>query len=259
MNTADVRIPTEDDYKSGLVTSVGFHIALILIFTVKTVFFSGEAINYETAIRVDLVALPDKVTSTEPPPLKPETNLPEAKSPPKPEPLPAKAEPKPPVTPMVPVMDSKQKQKAALNKLKAMEALENLKNEDQKESKSASAAPTKKTGEIKYKGNILSPGTEITGLNKLQHEEYIALLDRHIKENWTLPEWLAKKNLKAQIRVRLDEKGRIISKQLVKSSGNPAYDDIVKATIEKSEPFPVPPEKFSAVVSVSGILIGFPE
>ena len=259
MNTADVRIPIQDDYKSGLVTSVGFHIALVLIFTVKTVFFSGEAINYETAIRVDLVALPDKVTSAEPPPLKPETKLPEAKSPPKPEPVQAKAEPKPPVTPVVPVMDSKQKQKAALNKLKAMEALENLKNEDQKESKSSSAAPTKKTGEVKYKGNILSPGTEITGLNKLQHEEYIALLDRHIKENWTLPEWLAKKNLKAQIRVRLDEKGRIISKQLVKSSGNPAYDDIVKATIEKSEPFPVPPEKFSAVVSVSGILIGFPE
>ena len=82
---------------------------------------------------------------------------------------------------------------------------------------------------------------------------------QHIKENWTLPEWLAKKNLKAQIRVRIDDKGRIISKQLVKSSGNPAYDDIVKATIEKSEPFPVPPEKFSAVVSVNGILIGFPE
>ena len=156
-------------------------------------------------------------------------------------------------------VDSKQKQKAALNKLKAMEALENLKNEDQRESKASSAAPTKKTGEVKYKGNILSPGTEITGLNKLQHEEYIALLDRHIKENWTLPEWLSKKNLKAQIRVRIDDKGRIISKQLVRSSGNPAYDDIVKATIEKSEPFPVPPEKFSAVVSVNGILIGFPE
>ncbi len=259
MNTADVRIPTQDDYKSGLVTSVGFHIALILIFTVKTVFFSGEAINYETAIRVDLVALPDKVSSAETPPLRPETKLPEAKTPPKPEPVKAKAEPKAPVTPPVPVVDSKQKQKAALNKLKAMEALENLKNEDQRESKASSAAPTKKTGEVKYKGNILSPGTEITGLNKLQHEEYIALLDRHIKENWTLPEWLAKKNLKAQIRVRIDDKGRIISKQLVRSSGNPAYDDIVKATIEKSEPFPVPPEKFSAVVSVNGILIGFPE
>ena len=256
MNTFNIDIPTQDDYKKGLVTSLGFHIAVVLIFTLKTVFFSGEALNYETAIRVDLVALPDKVASAEPPPLTPETKAPEAKSPPKPEPTKAKAEPK---TPAVPVLDFKQKQKAALSKLKEMDALENLKNEVQKENKASSAAPTKKTGEVKYKGNILSPGTEITGLNKLQHEEYIALLDRHIKENWTLPEWLSKKNLKAQIRVRIDDKGHIISKQLVKSSGNPAYDDSVKATIEKSEPFPVPPEKFSAVVSVNGILIGFPE
>lgn len=257
MNTVNAKIPTRDDYKQGLVTSLGFHIAIVLIFTVKTVFFSGEAINYETAVRVDLVALPDKVTETTPPPVTPPTKAPEAKDLPKPESAKPKIETK---TPVAPTIDAKQIQKSALNKLKAMEALENLKNEDQKENnKATSASVTKKTGEMKFKGNILSPGTEITGLNKLQHEEYIVLLDRHIKENWTLPEWLSKKNLKAQIRVRIDENGHIISKQIVKSSGNPAYDDSVKTTIEKSDPFPPPPEKFSAVVSVNGILIGFPE
>ena len=35
MNTVNVRIPTKDDYKSGLITSVGFHIAIVLIFTLK--------------------------------------------------------------------------------------------------------------------------------------------------------------------------------------------------------------------------------
>ncbi len=255
-----MKIPTQDDYNRGLITSLGFHIAILVVFTVKAVFFTGEAINYETAIRVEVVDLPDKVTTTSPPPAKPEPKISEPKAevqpPPKPAMTKAKAEPK---VPVIPVSDSKQKQKAALNKLKAMEALENLKDEDQKESKNPSTAAPKKSAEVKYKGNILSPGTEITGLNKLQHEEYIALLDRHIKENWTLPEWLARKNYKAQIRVRIDDKGHIISKLVVKSSGNPAYDDIVKATIEKSEPFPPPPEKFSAVVSVNGILIGFPE
>lgn len=251
MNTLNVRAPTQDDEKKGLLTSLGIHVAIFLIFTVKTVFFTGESLNYETAVRVDLVALPDKVTTPTPPaPQAPE--VPEA-SPAKPEVSKSKPE-----TSAAPVIDSKQKQKAALNKLKAMEALENLKNEDLR-NKTSSTSSAKKGTEIKYKGNILSPGTELTGLNKLQHEEYIVLLDRHIKENWTLPEWLARKNFKAQIRVRIDDKGHIISKQVVKSSGNPAYDDIVKATIEKSEPFPPPPEKFSAVVSVTGILIGFPE
>ena len=257
MNTANAKLSTKDDYKQGLVTSFGFHIAIVLIFTVKTVFFSGEAINYETAVRIDFVALPDKVNNSTPPPVTPETKAPEAKDPPKPDAAKPKIETK---VPAAPTPDAKQIQKSALNKLKAMEALENLKNEDQKEdNKSSSASVTKKAGEIKYKGNILSPGTEISGLNKLQHEQYIVLLDRHIKENWTLPEWLSKKNLKAQIRVRIDNKGHIISKQIVKSSGNPAYDDSVKVTIEKSDPFPPPPEKFSAVVSVNGILIGFPE
>ena len=259
MNTINAKISTQDDYKQGFITSLGFHIAIVLIFTVKTVFFASDSLIYETAIRIDVVDLPDKVTHAEPPPLKTEKNVPEVKPPPKT--AVSKSEiVKPKIetnAPVAPAEDFKQKQKAAFNKLKAMEALENLKNEDQKETK-ATAAATKRT-EVKYKGNILSPGTEITGLNKLQHEEYIAILDRHIKENWTLPEWLANKYLKAQIRVRIDDKGRIISKQVVKSSGNPAYDDIVKATIEKSEPFPPPPEKFSAVVSVNGILIGFPE
>jgi colicin import membrane protein len=254
-----MKSPRQDEFKRGIVISLGVHIAVFLVLTIKTVFFSGEPINYQSAIRVDLVALPDKISPEQAPPeAKPETKTPEAKAPPKPEPVKAKPEPKkePKEVPDPNAPTLKKKEKDALNKLKAMEALEKLKQENQK---NTAAASKKVEGEHKFKGNIISPGTELTGLNRLQHEEYISMLDRHIKQNWTLPEWLANKNLKAQVNVRIDDKGHIISKTLVKSSGNPAYDDIVKLTIDKSDPFPVPPDKFTAIVSVQGILIGFPE
>lgn len=201
---------------------------------------------------MDLVALPDKISA---PPAPEPSPAPEPTKPIEP----AKAEPAKTEPAKVPKADPKggeislkEKQRNALNRLKAMAAVDKIKQEVQKDSK-----PTGKPE--KFKGNILSPGSELTGVNKLQHEEYISALDRHIKEHWTLPEWLAKKDYTAQVRVRIDEDGEILGKQLVKSSGNPTYDDIVLATVDQAAPFPVPPEKFAAIVSVNGILIGFPE
>ena len=120
-------------------------------------------------------------------------------------------------------------------------------------------ADAKKTTAAKVKGNVLSAGTALSGLSKLQHDTYIADLDSHIKQHWSIPEYLAKKDYKAQVRVRIDENGQIISRQISKSSGNPNYDAEVLATVDKSAPFPRPPEKFIAIVQVDGILIGFPE
>jgi colicin import membrane protein len=255
MNEATYRTIRDEDLKKSLIYSLGVHVAVVLFFTVKMVFFPGEEINYQAAVKVDLVALPDKIDlNTPPPPSAKETKAPEAKAPPKPEPKVKEKE----VVKEEHTVSLKKKEQDALKKLKAMEALEKIKQEASKE-KPTAAASTKQEGEHKYKGNIISPGTELTGLNKLQHEEYIANLDRHIKQHWTLPEWLAKKNYTAQVRVKFNDNGIVTSKQLVKSSGNSTYDDIVMSTIDKASPFPVPPEKFSAIVSVNGILIGFPE
>ena len=99
----------------------------------------------------------------------------------------------------------------------------------------------------------------MTGIAKLQNDNYISDLDRHIKQNWTIPEWLAKRDYKAQVRVFVDSRGNILGRKIVKSSGNPSYDEEVLATIDRSAPFPAPPEKLIAVFSVDGILIGFPD
>ncbi len=246
MSNTALRKLIPNDLRESLLGSLGVHIAVIIIFTVKTVFFPSVDMTYQSAVKVDIIALPDKIDLDKlPPPV--ELKEPEAKAPPvTPE---KKAETKEPDTISL-------KKKNA--KMKALEALEKIKQEEEKE-KLTSAASQKKEGTFKYKGNILSPGTELTGLNKLQHEQYIVNLDRHIKQHWTLPEWLAKKDYRAQVRVKIDNRGLIISKQLVKSSGNSSYDDIVMTTIDKASPFPPPPDKFTAIVSINGILIGFPE
>ncbi len=252
----------ELELTTGLKWSLGFHVGIVLFFLLKTFFVSSDVINYDSAIRVDIVGLPDKIDPKQ---------LAPAEAP-KPEPvLEKKEEPPPAPTTEVKLPDKskldaeainldsvKKKQQQALNKLKSMSAIEQIKKNIEAQKKAAESANQQKTVN-QVKGNILSPGTELTGLNKLQHENYLSQLDRQIKSNWSIPEWLAKKNYKAQVLLKLDETGAIVGRQIVKSSGNENYDDVVLETIDKSAPYPPPPEKLTSIVRVRGLLIGFPE
>lgn len=246
---------------------MGFHIALFAAFSIKAAFFTPQKIDYSAAIRVDMVALPDKVDPNQLPPPKVEESKPEAKPEPapKPEPKPVAVE-KPVKAPKkdleaVNLNKDKNKQKEALEKLKAMAAIEEMKKEaeKEKENKKMAGMGDNKAQPTKIKGNVLSPGTALTGLNRLQHDSYLASLDQQIKQHWYLPEWLAKKPFRAQVRLKIDEKGRILSREIVLSSGNSSYDDLALETIDKSAPFAPPPEKFVSIVAVNGLLIGFPE
>lgn len=281
MNELENEVEQQNEqFTRGIGVSFALHALLISFFTLKAVFFTPEQIDFTQAVRVDMVGLPDKVDpKTLPAPS-------EAKENPKPAPTP-KAEPSPivekpaekappkkaeAVKPELPkhqpkkddginLEKNKASQQSAIEKLKAMAALEKIKDEVAEEKKKTPPPGTGKddSGAAKVKGNMVSPGTSLTGLNKLQHDTYGADLDRHIKQHWALPEWLAKRDLKAQARVFIDTRGNILGRKIVKSSGNPSYDEEVLATIDKAAPFPAPPEKFQAVVSVDGILIGFPE
>ena len=245
-----------DIFKSSLKLSLIAHVTLVLFFSVKTYFFPSESIDFTAAVRVDIIALPDKLDPSKVKLAKPE----EKPTPPAPEPKPVKevAKPKPPKPEpdTINLKKTKSKQSEALEKLKRQAALDKIKNE--LATKSAEASSPKETI-TQVKGNVLSAGTALTGLNKLQHESYIAELDQHIKQNWTLPEWLARQNYKARARLRLDQAGRILSREIIRSSGNEAYDDIVLETIDRSAPYPAPPEKFLTIVGAQGIVIGFPE
>jgi len=247
------------DLSTGLKVSIGLHVALFLTFTVRALFFSPDPLIYQSAVRVDIVGLPDKIDPSQPLPPKQESASP---SPPKPsQSAKSESKEKPPQKDVeaVNLNREKNKQKEALEKLKAMSAIEKIKEDLENDKKKIAGQGSSKASGAKIKGNVLSPGTELNGLNKLQHDNYLATLDQQIKQHWFLPQWLAKKSLRTQIRLKIDEKGQVLFREIVLSSGNSSYDELALDTIDKAAPFAPPPEKFVSIVATNGLLIGFPE
>ena len=219
--------------------SIAAHVGVVAIFIVKLAIFGpSEDLIVEQTLRVDLVGLPDKPHS------KPEPVAPE----PAPVPKPEKVSLEKPKTP-----DTKALKKAQDEALKRLEALakieQDLKNEQAKKAKE------KQT----FKGNQLSPGDSITGVSKLQHDEYVTSLDRHVKQHWVLPQWLENAKLRARALVLIDEKGKVIKRVITVSSNNQVYDQKVLEAIDNASPFPEPPEKFVRILSNKGVEFGFPD
>lgn len=254
------------DFSKSFLFSILAHLGLIFLLTVRAVVWPEKIDPYQSAIRVDMVALPDKLSNLPPPPPPSKDNTEKSKELPKIEnkQILTKEDKsvKQPEVVLKPKKESSDKKRDALNnktsdaieKLKKKMAIEKIKEEmmDQERQKITNRI-------TQYKGNAISPGTDLKGVEKLQHENYLSQLDQHVKNFWILPEWLAKGNYKAQVKIYLDEKGLLINVELIKSSGNPNYDDIVVETVKKAVPYPVPPEKFKQIVEISGMVLGFPE
>jgi colicin import membrane protein len=256
MVTAEQIQLEKDQLRQALKISVALHLAILFGFTARTVFFTDEPIQFEQAIRVDMVGLPDRVEAA--PPEKPDalaTTPPTLPPVAKPAPPSPKTEAKPKTKEKDPeainLDKSKSKQKQALEKLKQMDALEQIQKDLESENKKKSAT------KHQYKGNILAPGTALTGVNQLQADAYISSVHEHMMANWYLPEYLKNKDLRTDVIVKFDESGNILSKSIVKSSGNPQFDEFVLAAIQKSSPVPAPPEKFMRISSVQGFLFKF--
>lgn len=237
------RNPIPSKISEGVGASILFHVAVVTAFTVKFIFFPEMPLTLESAIRVDIVGLPDKLQ--EAPPL------------PTPHVAPAKpATPPPPVAQKMPdkvkqddainLDKTKSKQSEALDKLKKLNAIDQIKKSLEAESKPA-----------QVKGNVISAGTSLTGVNKLQHDQYRSLLNDHVKHNWTAPEWLSNKKLKTQVLVKFDQSGMLLEKKILHSSGNTEFDTLALTALERSVPLPAPPEKFLDIVRYNGVVVEF--
>lgn len=252
MNATHPVIIQDEQFKRMVMASVALHVLIFFSFFIKNVFFQSEPTIFESAIKVDMVALPDKVA-----PLPPASST--ANEKPQPAPVPTlapkvevkKAEaPKPTAISLKKeTHQTKKEQERALQKLKALEALENL-------SKSEDSAKHAKTNP--YKGNVVSSGTQLRGLSRMEYESYISEVDQHIKTKWRLPEWLAKSELKAVAVVKFEKSGQVTYRALLKSSGNANYDNLVLDAIDEASPFPIPPDKFIEIVRTNGIQFEFP-
>ncbi len=247
---------TRDPFNRFVVISFGLHICLIVFFTVRAFVFPSDPIEIRSAIRVDMVALPDKEV--------PKT-IPSEAAPPTPKKAPVVEKPKEAaapvpekVAPQVKVPDprvslkkTKAEQQEALNRLKAMQAIEKLKAK--KKDAEGEAAPTE------FKGNVLSEGNSLTGLSQIEFDRYLSDIENKIRAHWDIPKWLEDANLRAQVRVMIDERGYIVKKTVETSSGNESFDDAALSTLEKSSPLPPPPDRLKNVLATRGFVLNFPK
>lgn len=249
-----------DRLSLGLKWSVILHILVLATFSIKSAFFEENLTPYRPTLRVDVVDLPDvlkkdlsKVRKKEasPAPEKPKETKKETKTEEPKKELKKKVPPKEMVLAKKAQKSKKTKAKrkkkmeSALERLKALEELDEEENEE-------ILAP-----DI-IKGNILSKGTSLAGDAKESPEMsyYDEVLEK-IRENWSLPIWLARQDLSAQVLIFIDSDGRIRGSNFKKRSGNSRFDEIVEETLNKTE-LPPPPEDFQQQVGREGILLGFP-
>ena len=152
--------------------------------------------------------------------------------------------------------------KQELEKLKAKE-LEAKKGEAQKKEAQKREAEKKeleaknkalnKDSPQKNKGNRLSEG-QSTGDGELNPEQlseintYFSNIESRMKAYWNLPKHLLDQALIAQIEVKINNQGEMIAKKIVQSSGNDLFDSQALKAMEKASPYPPPPKSVQKII-----------
>lgn len=247
-------------FDRALALSVAGHLALFIVVAVRAVFYPSTPVELERAIRVDMVALPTK--QAELPPLEPAAS-------PKPE-VKTLDTPPPPASPvsvdkkLVPKTDPtkvnlqkvKNDQNAALKRLEAMSKIEKMLQQKSQKS-SAEKADGKPTAPVK--GNEISKGSSLTGIAKLDHDDYLGVFENQVRKHWSLPSWLSNMKLNAKVAVYVNEQGVVIKREITKSSGNSVFDERVLRAVDDAAPFPPPPSRLASIFMIDGVVLGFPE
>ncbi len=236
-------------FRRGLGPSLAIHAVLSLfLFAQGWWWRNHERTPYSPTLRVDIVGLPDIVKGDLPNKVEDVTKEPEIKAPEK---SPDKSEDKiekktvPPPDAMTLKKVRKKDLKSALERIKALDKVR-----DQSEDR-PQAPP--------IKGNILSAGTDTSADAKENGAGpyYDGILES-VRGHWSLPAYLARGDLSAQIEILVDSQGHVRAKRMLKSSGNSSFDEAALRAIEESEPFPPPPENIRKQVLEGGIVLGFP-
>ena len=236
--------------------SIATHVAVVLVFVVRMVIYPSEPLRLDDAIRVDIVALPDKgpklpslpVVDTKPLPPTPvePAPLPPVDQPKLPDPAPvAKVAPKPD-SPKVNLKKTKQAQEAALKRLEALEKIERM---TKSQPRANAPAPVK--------GNQISKGSNLSGVIRLEQQGYLQTIDGAVKSHWNLPGFLSNANLSARARLYIDAKGNIIKRTITQSSHNDVYDQRVLTAIDTAGTLPPPPSSLSSILENDGIELEF--
>jgi colicin import membrane protein len=71
--------------------------------------------------------------------------------------------------------------------------------------------------------------------------EYVLYIQEKVQRSWIRPP-SSGSQLSCTVEVRLIPSGEVIDAQIVRSSGNAAFDRSVEAAVFKASPLPVPPD-----------------
>ena len=241
----------DDSFKRFFLISLGLHFFLAFGFTLKGLILPSQTLLIQNAIRVDMVALPDKA--------EPEVGPAPVKEAPKVQTEQKKATPtEKPKTVAKP--DPKKAQQEALNKLKQKEAFERL-MKNQQEAAAPTPASTTKPPVTKNlnAGNQLSKGDSVTGLERIAFDEYISQVKTVVNSNFSIPNWMLDSNLKATVEVVIESSGRVLRRDLVKPSGNSTFDNAALSAVDQSNPFPPAPDRLTRGWGSFTIQFNFPD
>ncbi len=235
-----------DRFTRSLIASIAFHVLIFIVVFVRGLLFSSEPVEVRSALKVDLIALPDKEVELPSPTVSPPQPTPSAATN-RPNPVPITP---PKLSPKVDLKKTKSTQDQALKKLKQLEAIEKLQT---------AKPPEPPPSNQPIKGNALADGNSLEGMTRVDYDKYFGELEQYLKKNWDLPQWLVESGLRAQIHVLIDEQGFVLSKTIRTSSGNEIFDLKALQAIQKSSPFPPPPPRLTSILRVRGIVFNFPK
>ena len=229
-------------FRKALFFSFSFHVVLILLaFLLPFIpFFKGkkDSSTYSSAVRVDLVELPDKllhdinreIISTQDAirNLKKEIGYDK-------DALQFKTK-----------EHLKEKEvRAAIDRIKELQTKEHKKEEEKKESL--------------RKGNVVSAGVlaPLDEPGAKQLDVYRGMLIERIKLRWALPSYLRKQTtLLGEVIVFLNEEGFVVRREIV-SSGNHEFDEYMNRALEEAQPFPPVPREAQKDLRYDGLSITF--
>lgn len=246
-----------DHFKLFLVVSFSTHLLVVALFQIGSLFTSSETIEIKSAMKVDMVALPDKhQNKPKKAAAKKKAEKPKPAPPPKPEPKPEpKAKPKPKPDPK-PKVDKKAQQDAfsKLNQADAFSKLDDIKEPEPEENKESD----NDASDDKFKGNQILDGNSLSGLDKMEMNAYYNTLITQVQNEFLAPAFLSQKDLRCSVVVQLDERGYVLRRDIESSSGNELFDEAALSAIDRSSPFPTPPERLQKTIARNKIIFRFP-
>ncbi|MFN0061963.1 MAG: energy transducer TonB [Myxococcaceae bacterium] len=91
-------------------------------------------------------------------------------------------------------------------------------------------------------------------------ERYFGLLRAQVHRHYDISQTLSESErlaLRAQVALRIDKNGTVVSAKLVRPSGNDLFDSAVLAAIDRASPFSPPPDGLRDAMRGSGVILEF--